>query len=96
MLGSSILASGNSADSRVFVYEVAGLRQNDSTENNNHDIRHSSTVLMPVPFNRMGDFMQRMNRVGGKIVGIRTPDGSPVVQHNAEANQEAGGKKKKG
>jgi phycocyanin-associated, rod len=74
MLGRSILASGTGADDRVFVYEVSGLHQNDRTENNNHEIRHSSNVMIQVPFSRMSEFMQRMNRIGGKIVSIKTPN----------------------
>jgi phycocyanin-associated, rod len=78
MLGRSVLASGTSSDNRVFVYEVAGLRQNDQTESNNHEIRHSSIVTMKVPFNRMNEFMQRIQRQGGTIVSIQTgtPDQS--------------------
>ena len=66
MLGRSILGSNPFGDSRVFIYEVAGLRQTDRTEQDKHAIRKSSTVMMPVAFNRMGEFMQQMNRLGGQ------------------------------
>jgi phycocyanin-associated, rod len=71
MLGRSTLAPNAATDNRVFVYEVDGLRQTEQTDNHQHAIRTSSTVMIPVPFNRMSEFMQRMNRMGGKIVGIR-------------------------
>ncbi len=70
MLGRSILGSNPFGDSRVFVYEVAGLRQTDRTDQDNHAIRKSSTVMMPVAFNRMSEFMQQMNRLGGQIISI--------------------------
>jgi phycocyanin-associated, rod len=78
MLGRSVLASGTSSDNRVFVYEVAGLRQNDQTEGNNHEIRPSSNVMMRVPFSRMNEFMQRIQRQGGTIVSIHTGDAEEV------------------
>ncbi len=84
MLGRSILASNTVANDRVFVYEVAGLRQTDQTDNNNHAIRKSSTTLVQVPFARMSDFMQTINRVGGTIVSIRTPN-EAVAQSGDDA-----------
>lgn len=60
-----------SANNRVFVYEVEGLRQSDQTENNRYPVRNSSTVLIQVPYNRMNSEMQRISRLGGKIVNIR-------------------------
>jgi phycocyanin-associated, rod len=70
MLGRSILASGTGVDDRTFIYEVEGLQQNPETENSIPAIRYSSTTMLQVPFSRMSDFMQRMNRVGGRIVAI--------------------------
>jgi phycocyanin-associated, rod len=74
MLGRSVLASNTVANDRVFVYEVAGLRQTAQTENNSHTIRKSSTTLVQVPFDRMSDFMQNISRAGGTIVAVRTPN----------------------
>jgi phycocyanin-associated, rod len=92
MLGSSILSS-RSTDSRVFVYEVTGLRQSDQTVNNNHEIRHSDTMFVQVPFSRMNEFMQQIDRSGARIVNIRT-NSSAGEEHKPE--HEGGGKKKKG
>lgn len=92
MLGSSILSS-RATDGRVFVYEVAGLRQSDQTVNNGHEIRRSDTILVQVPFSRMNKFMQQIDRSGARIVNIRTNSSSgeqPQPEH------EAGSKKKKG
>lgn len=87
MLGRSILGSNSFGDSRVFVYEVAGLRQTDRTEQDKHSIRKSSTVMMPVAFNRMGEFMQQMNRLGGQIVSIH-PLNENTTQISAADPQE--------
>ncbi len=50
--------------SRTYLYEVVGLRQNGP-------IRQSGTVLLTVPYNRMKQEMQRIARMGGKIVSIK-------------------------
>jgi phycocyanin-associated, rod len=74
MLGQSVLtrASGSSSDNRVFVYEVTGLRQSDQTETSAYPLRTSSSIFIQVPYNRMNDEMQRINRLGGNIVSIQT------------------------
>jgi CpcD/allophycocyanin linker domain len=84
MLGQPI-GSNTGIDRRVFVYEVAGLHVNDRTDQNGAPIRHSSTVSIPVSFSRMNEFMQRMQRLGGKIVAIRTA--SAIVAAPAEASE---------
>jgi hypothetical protein len=88
MLGRSILGSNSFGDSRVFVYEVAGLRQTDRTEQDKHAIRKSSTVMMPVAFNRMGEFMQQMNRLGGQIVSIHPLNESAPKTSAADPQEE--------
>jgi hypothetical protein len=35
------------SSNRVFVYEVAGLRQNDETDQNTYAIRQSGSTLQP-------------------------------------------------
>jgi phycocyanin-associated rod protein len=64
--GAAISPSG----SRMFRYEVVGLRQNEETDRNNYDIRRSGSVFITVPYNRMNEEMQRILRMGGKIVNI--------------------------
>jgi sulfite reductase alpha subunit-like flavoprotein len=65
----SQLTTGKSAN-RVFRYEVSGLRQNQETEKTDYPIRNSGTVFIMVPYNRMNQEMQRITRLGGKIVNI--------------------------
>ncbi len=79
MLGQSGLTrnSGSVAGDRIFVYEVAGYCQNDETEGNLYSVRHSSNVMVQVPYSRMNDEMRRIVRLGGKIVGIQPLGAKP-------------------
>lgn len=74
MLGQSVLTRASNAPSanRVFIYEVSGLRQNEQTDRSNYQVRNSSNVFIQVPYSRMNDEMQRISRLGGKIVAIRS------------------------
>jgi ferredoxin--NADP+ reductase len=60
---------------RLFVFEVAGLRQEADTEGLDYPIRRSGSVFLTVPYERMNQEMQRINRMGGKILSIRPLDG---------------------
>jgi ferredoxin--NADP+ reductase len=64
--GAASIESG----SRVFVYEVVGLRQNEETDQTDYPIRKSGSVFIRVPYNRMNQEMRRITRLGGKIVSI--------------------------
>jgi sulfite reductase alpha subunit-like flavoprotein len=66
---------------RAFRYEVTGLRQSDETSNLEHAIRSSASVFITVPFSRMNEEMQRITRMGGKIVSIQpvTAEGNTVA-----------------
>ncbi len=78
MLGKSVIGSrgGSSLSNRTFVYEVTGLKQNNQNDSNSYPFRSSSSVFIQVPYNRMNEEMQRINRMGGKIVNIRPSDSS--------------------
>ena len=73
MFGQTTVGTGglSSSASRVFRYEVVGLRQNDETDKNNYEIRSSGSVFVTVPYSRMSDEMQRITRLGGKIISIK-------------------------
>ena len=62
--------ANTSSGARMFRYEVKGLRQNDETDQNAYPIRRSGSVFLTVPYNRMNEEMQRINRMGGTIVNI--------------------------
>ena len=55
---------------RYFKYEVVGLHQNEETDRMDFQIRSSASVFITVPYSRMNEEMQRITRMGGKIVSI--------------------------
>jgi phycocyanin-associated rod protein len=58
------------AANRIFLYEVEGLKQSGETDKNDYSIRQSGSVFIKVPYGRMNEEMQRINRMGGTIVNI--------------------------
>jgi phycocyanin-associated rod protein len=72
MFGQTALGRDNINDSgsRMFRFEVEGLRQNDESDKLNYSIRRSGSTLITVPYSRMTEEMQRISRLGGKIVSI--------------------------
>ncbi|MBD1873969.1 phycobilisome linker polypeptide [Nodosilinea sp. FACHB-131] len=64
-------AFGSQTTNRIFLYEVEGLRQNDATDQNNYPIRQSGSTFIKVPYSRMNEEMQRITRMGGKIISIQ-------------------------
>jgi ferredoxin--NADP+ reductase len=91
MYGSSTAAqaSGNTeAGSRMFVYEVVGLRQNRQTDRLGYPIRRSGSIFITVPYTRMNEEMQRIIRLGGKIVNI-TPLGEENKSNGQQQTQPA-------
>ncbi|MBD3881473.1 ferredoxin-NADP reductase [Phormidium tenue FACHB-886] len=82
-------AGGNTAyGNRLFVYEVEGLRQNDETDKMGFPIRKSGSVFITVPYSRMNQEMQRLTRLGARIVSIRPFDGSSIPA-NGNGNGKA-------
>ncbi|BAY92916.1 MULTISPECIES: ferredoxin--NADP reductase [unclassified Tolypothrix] len=77
-------AANTESGSRVFVYEVVGLHQNEETDNTNYPIRNSGSVFIRVPYNRMNQEMRRITRLGGKIVSIQPA--SALQQLNGKAS----------
>lgn len=77
-------AANTESGSRVFVYEVVGLRQNEETDPTNYQIRTSGSVFIRVPYNRMNQEMRRITRLGGKIVSIQPA--SALQQFNGKAS----------
>ncbi|MEC4812382.1 MAG: phycobilisome linker polypeptide [Scytonema sp. PMC 1069.18] len=64
-------AANTESGSRIFVYEVVGLRQSEETDKTNYPIRKSGSVFIRVPYNRMNQEMRRITRLGGRIVSIQ-------------------------
>lgn len=74
MLGKSAISgsSSSSSNNRIFVYEVTGLKQNQENDSNSYSFRSSSNVFVSVPYNRMNEEMQRIGKMGGTIVNIKS------------------------
>lgn len=77
-------ASNTIYGNRLFVYEVEGLRQNLETDKADYPIRKSGSAYITVPYGRMNQEMQRITRLGGRIVSIRPL--SEMSRELAEAN----------
>lgn len=91
MFGQTAVGTGglNSAGSRVFRYEVVGLRQSDENDKNNYDIRNSGSVFVTVPYSRMNEEMQRITRMGGKIVNIEPLTAETALKPDSESNRKS-------
>ncbi|NEP16635.1 MAG: ferredoxin-NADP reductase [Leptolyngbya sp. SIO4C1] len=61
-------SANSTAGSRLYVYEVEGLRQMDGA---NATVRKSGTTFITVPYSRMNQEMKRITQMGGTIVSIR-------------------------
>ncbi len=87
MLGQSALTRGSasSAENRMFIYEVTGMRQNDQTDQNGYAIRNSGSTFISVAYNRMNDEMRRITRMGGQIVAIHAGDSQPAASQSKAA-----------
>lgn len=68
MYGQNTVTSPNSADSRMYRIEVQGMHQ--TSDSNGYPLRQSGSFFINVPYNRMNQQMQSINRMGGKIVNV--------------------------
>ncbi len=82
MFGQTTLGSAtlNDADNRMYRYEVAGVRQTYQSDKLSYPIRRSGSFFVTVPYGRMNEEMQRINRMGGRIVKIE-----PLTLENSSA-----------
>lgn len=101
MFGQTALGSGrlSGAENRMFRYEVEGMRQTYENDQLSYPIRASGSFFITVPYNRMNEEMQRINRMGGRIVSIQPlkldADSNAKTQAvTANQNLEAEGKSK--
>ncbi|WP_250125848.1 phycobilisome linker polypeptide [Chroococcidiopsis sp. CCMEE 29] len=87
MFGQTALGSTsfNDAETRMFRFEVEGLRQTYRSDKLSYPIRRSGSFFISVPYSRMNEEMQRINRMGGKIVSIQ----QLTIEGNSEAKREA-------
>lgn len=64
-------------DSRVFLYEVVMQYQGQELSQCKGSLHSKGRVFLRVPYHRMQKEMQRISRLGGKIVSIRPLNSSP-------------------
>jgi phycocyanin-associated, rod len=84
MLGK--ITGNTESASRYFCYEVEGLRQNDETDKTDYEIRSSANTFIMVPYSRMNAEMQRITRMGGKIVNIKPLNGDALSNNNGNSH----------
>jgi phycocyanin-associated, rod len=87
MLGKSVISgrSSSSSNNRIFVYEVAGLKQSPENDSNSYSFRNSSNAFVSVPYSRMNEEMQRIGKMGGTIVNIQS---LTAFKEEGEANSD--------
>jgi ferredoxin--NADP+ reductase len=79
-------AANSLAGSRLFRYEVVGLRQGQASELG-CPLRSSGSTFIIVPYNRMNEMMRRVARMGGKIVSIQSIETSEAGNGNVPLEQ---------
>lgn len=88
-------AAGGAANTisgrRLYRYEVVGLRQNDEADKANYPIRQSGSTFLTVPYDRMNEVMQRITRLGGKIISIQPLNTEPQMNGNVTPEQKTVG-----
>lgn len=79
-------ADNSSANNRLFIYEVIGLRDG-SFDRSQDTIRRSGSTFITVPYQRMNQEMRRIAKLGGKILNIRPMNASsePTSVASSEA-----------
>lgn len=74
---------------RMFRFEVKGLRQTYQADKLSYPIRRSGSAFIAVPYNRMNEEMQRINRLGGTIVSIEPLNNGIEANHGAKREATA-------
>jgi ferredoxin--NADP+ reductase len=88
---SKTAVSGQTSEykSRMYVYEVVGMRQNEATDRLEYPIRRSGSIFITVPYERMNQEMQRINRMGGKIISIKPLNADEENNGHSEAKSKS-------
>lgn len=79
-------ANNSFTEERRFLFEVVGIA-NQESNNLDYPIRESGSIFIAVPYSRMNQEMNRINRLGGKIIKI-TPMGinTPIQAHSLSSS----------
>lgn len=91
MFGQTVQGSNSFTDTatRMFLFEVKGLRQTYQSDKLSYPIRQSGNAVVAVPYTRMNEEMQRINRLGGTIVSIKPLNGDTEISHVAKRQATA-------
>ncbi|UBF25481.1 ferredoxin-NADP reductase [Kovacikia minuta CCNUW1] len=81
-------AANTDAGRRIYLYEVVGLRQGNETDKASYPIRQSGSTFITVPYNRMNEVMQRIARMGGRILSIKPLNTDPEMNGNVTPEQK--------
>ena len=87
MFGQTSLGSNTTLDdaaSRIFRVEVKGLRQTYRSNKLSYPIRRSGSTFVTLPYGRMNEDMQRINRLVCKIFSIQ-----PLTADQPQATSQA-------
>ncbi|MBE9182139.1 phycobilisome linker polypeptide [Oculatella sp. LEGE 06141] len=82
--GSQGSASFSDTATRMYRFEVRGLRQTYQSDKLSYPIRRSGNAVITVPYNRMNEEMQRIGRLGGTIVSIEPVTGDTGANSGAK------------
>lgn len=92
MFGQSTSVSSTSSSdngNRMYRIEVQGMGQRVDPDRISYRIRSTGTTYLSVPYNRLSEQMQRINRMGGKILSIEPLGGEPSDNHDARQQATA-------
>ena len=67
---------------RLYEYEIVGMSQNGYSDKSKYPIRSSGSIFMTVPYHRMSQEMQRITRMGGRIVNIKPLSNSSTSENH--------------
>lgn len=87
-------AKNPAVEERRFLFEVSGISQ-QGDNNLEYAIRKSGNSFLAVPYSRMNQEMNRINRLGGKIVNISPIGVVAPIAGNAPAEKPEKETKKK-
>ncbi len=77
----------NSYNSRKYIFEIVGI-SNQGSNNLDYPIRRSGTTHLTVPYSRMNQEIDRITRLGGKIVNI-TPVGESATNTSSSSSSDS-------
>jgi ferredoxin--NADP+ reductase len=90
-------SANNLSGSRLYRYEVVGLRRNGNADSVKVPLRQSGSRFYTISYDRMDQFMRQIAQMGGKIINIFpiSANGAPVAAAISPDNSAPAPKSKK-